>query len=52
MNGNQNQRAFLIEILLHIHIKDRCNDKVISGVLFTFIIHKLRQHLLGVFTVS
>ena len=26
--------------------------EVISGFLFTFITHKLREHLVGVFTVS
>ena len=27
-------------------------DRVISGFLFTFITHKLWEHLVGVFTVS
>ena len=44
------RRDFLIEILLHIYnVQQR---EVISGFLFTFITHKLREHLAGVFTIS
>ena len=56
MNRNQNNwicdisiRGFLIEILLHIQ---RPADKVMSGFLFTFITHKLWEHLVWGFTVS
>ena len=42
-------RGFLIEILLHI----QCTaDKVNSDFLFTFITHKLWEHLVGVLTFS
>ena len=57
LNGNQNNwicdmstRGFQIEILLHI-----CNvqqTEVISGLLFTFITHKLWEQLVGAFTIS
>ena len=57
MNGNQNNwicdmstRGFLIEILLHIYNVQQ--TEVISGFLFTFITHKLWEHLVDVFTVS
>ena len=43
-------RGFLIEILLH-----RCNaehTKIISAFLFTYITHKLKEHLVRTFTVS
>ena len=41
---------FLIEILLHIYNVQQ--TEVISGFLFTFITHKLWEHLAGVFTIS
>ena len=57
MNGNQNNwicdmstRDFLIEILLHIYNVKQ--TELISRFLFTFITHKLSEHLVGVFTVS
>ena len=57
LNGNQNNwicdmstRGFLIEILLHIYNVQQ--TEVISGFLFTFITHKLWEHLVGVFSVS
>ena len=57
LNGNQNNwicdmstRSFLIEILLHIYNAQQI--EVISGFLFTFIPHKLWEHLVGVYTVS
>ena len=43
-------KCFLIEILLHIYNTQQI--EVISGVLFIFITHKLREHLAGVFTIS
>ena len=43
-------RGFLTEILLHIYNVQQ--TEVISGFLFTFITHKLWEHLAGVFTVS
>ena len=43
-------RGFLIEILLHIYNVQQ--TEVISGFLFTFITHKLWEHLVGVFDVS
>ena len=43
-------RGFLIESLLHIYNVQQ--TEVISGFLFTFITHKLRDHLVGVFTDS
>ena len=42
-------RSFLIEILLHIYNVQQ--TEVIAGFLFTFITHKLCEHLVGV-TVS
>ena len=42
-------RGFLIEILLHI-----CNaehKKIISAFLFTYVTHKLKEHLVRTFTV-
>ena len=57
LNGNQNNwtcdmstSCFVIEILLHIY--NILQTEVISGFLFTFITHKLWEHLVGVFTVS
>ena len=57
LNGNQNNwtcdmstSCFVIEILLHIY--NIPQTEVISGFLFTFITHKLWEHLVGVFTVS
>ena len=57
LNENQNNwifdmstRGFLIEILIHAY--DIQQAEVISGFLFTFITHKLWEHLVGVFTVS
>ena len=44
------KRDFLIEIFLHIYNGQQ--TEVISGFLFTFITHKLWEHLVGVFTVS
>ena len=56
LNGYQNNwicdmstRDFLIEILLHIYNVQQ--TEVISGFLFTFITHKLWEHLVDVFTV-
>ena len=43
-------RGSLIEILLHIYNVQQA--EVIFGFLFTFITHKLWEHLVGVFTVS
>ena len=43
-------RGLLIEILLQIYNAQQ--TEVISGFLFTFITHKLWEHLVGVFTVS
>ena len=43
-------RGSLIEILLHIYNVQQ--TEVIFGFLFTFITHKLWEHLVGVFTVS
>ena len=43
-------RGYLIEILLHMY--DVEHTEVISGFLFTFITHKLWEHLVGIFTVS
>ena len=43
-------RGFLIEILLYIYHVQQAEK--ISGFLFTFITHKLLEHLVGVFTVS
>ena len=43
-------RGSLFEILLHIYIVQQ--TEVIFGFLFTFITHKLWEHLIGFFTVS
>ena len=43
-------KDFLIEISLQRYIMHQ--TEVISGSLFTFITHKLQQHLVRVFTVS
>ena len=43
-------RGSLTEILLHIYNVQQ--TEVILGFLFTIITHKLREHLVGVFTVS
>ena len=43
-------RDFLIEILLHIYNVKQ--TELISRFIFTFITHKLSEHLVGVFTVS
>ena len=43
-------RGFLIETLLQIHNVQQA--EVVSGFLFTFITHKLWEHLVEVFTVS
>ena len=43
-------RCFLIEILLHIYNLQQA--EVISVFLFTFIAHKLWEHLVEDFTVS
>ena len=42
-------RGFLIGILLHIYNVQQA--EVISGFLYTFITHKLWEHLVGVFTI-
>ena len=54
LNGNQNNwicdmltRGFLIEILLHIYNIQQA--EVISGFLFTFVTHKLWEHLVESF---
>ena len=39
-----------MEILRHIYNVQQ--KEVISGILFTFITHKLWEHLVGIFTVS
>ena len=43
-------RGFLIETLLQIHNVQQA--EVVSGFLFTFITHKLWEHLVEDFTVS
>ena len=44
-------RGFLIEISLHRYNLER-TEVIIPGFLFTFITHKLLEHLVGTFTVS
>ena len=43
-------RGFLIEILLHIYNVQQA--EIISDFLLTFITHKLRKYLVGVFAFS
>ena len=43
-------KGFLIEILLHRYNVQQTD--VMPGFLFTFITHKLKDHLFGVFTAS
>ena len=43
-------RSFQIEILYHIYNVQQA--EVISGFVFTFITHKLWEHLVGDFTIS
>ena len=57
LNGNQNNwihdmstRRFLIETLLHTY--NARHTKLISDFSFTYITHKLKEHLVRAFTIS
>ena len=57
LNGNENNwicdmstKGFLIQIFLHID--NVRQTEVISGFLFTFVTHRLWEHLVRIFTVS